>query len=258
MPKLPDAVQPLYPPSESDGGPTTAASIVAALEAEIIRRGWPVGEVIATERELLERFAVSPPVLRRAVGILEREQVARMRRGPGGGLLVLAPNETSVGHGVTMFLEFLRVAPELVSEARTFIEVACVELAGKRITESDVPRLRRLVDEEPEVPTAENRLCFAEFHIAIAELSGNPVLALFVRILHTLLADRSPVEPDAELLPAFARVHQEHIGIVEALASGDAALARLRMVRHLETATSVAQAQRELERRGGGGRQGLQ
>ena len=72
---------------------TLAAAIVAELEAEIVRVGGPVGKVIATEGELLERFGVSPPVLRQAVGILEREQIARMRRGPGGGLLVMAPDE---------------------------------------------------------------------------------------------------------------------------------------------------------------------
>jgi DNA-binding FadR family transcriptional regulator len=211
-----------------------------------------VGTVIATESELLERFGVSPPVLRQAVGILEREQVARMRRGPGGGLLVLAPDERSIGHAVTMLLEFLRVEPELVSEARTFVEIACIELAGQRIRELDVPALRALVAAEPEVPDGNTRRRLVDFHIAIAELSGNPVLALFVKILHGLLTERTPSiqEPLGEDLAAgYRRVHQEHVDIVEALAAGDASLARLRMVRHLEHATSLGREQRDHDSR---------
>ena len=250
MAQLGEAVEPLYRPVDADRHTGNLASVVVReLEAEIVRRGWPVGTVIATEGELLERFGVSPPVLRQAVGILEREQIARMRRGPGGGLVVMAPDETSVGHAVTMFLEFLRVEPELVSEARTFIEIACVELAAQRIRESDVPALRAIVAAEPEVPTLENRTCLVDIHIAIAELSGNPVLALFVKMLHALLTERTtlPLPLDADLAAAYQRVHREHVDIVEALAAGDASLARLRMVRHLEHAGSLGREQRDRE-----------
>jgi DNA-binding FadR family transcriptional regulator len=185
--------------------------------------------------------------LRQAVGILEREQIAKMRRGPGGGLLVLAPDERAVGHAVTMFLEYLRVEPELVSEARTFIEIACVELAAPRIQESDVPALRAIVEAEPEVPNPENRGCLVDIHVAIAELSGNPVLSLFVKMLHNLLSERAmsiPAPQDEDLAAAYRRVHQEHLDLVEALSAGDASLARLRMVRHLEHATALAREQR--------------
>ena len=248
MAQLQEPRTPLYPAIDPDRPRATLASaVVAELEAEIVKLGWPVGSVIATEAELLERFGVSPPVLRQAVGILEREQIAKMRRGPGGGLMVLAPDERSIGHAVTMFLEFLRVEPELVSEARTFIEIACIELAAQRIREGDVPALRALVAAEPEVPNLENRTCLVDIHIAIAELSGNPVLALFVKMLHALLAERTtsiPAPLGEHLTAGYRRVHQEHVDIVEALAAGDTSLARLRMVRHLEHASSLGREQR--------------
>lgn len=244
------ATERLYPIGTKDRPFRTLASgVVAELEAEIIRLGWPVGTIIATEQELLERFGVSPPVLRQAVGILEREQIAKMRRGPGGGLLVLAPDERVLNHSVAMFLEFLRVDPSLASEARAKIEIDCVELAAERISEDDVPRLRAIVEAEPEIPTPDTRSRVTDVHFAIAELSGNPVLTLFVKMLHSMLAERMtiPTPLSDGLAARYRQNHEEHVGIVDALVSGDASLARLRMTRHLENTRLLAAEHRSHE-----------
>lgn len=230
--------EPLYPASDSRRhGSKLAASVAAALEDEIVRRGWPVDEVVATEAELLERFGVSPPVLRQAVGILESDQVARMRRGPGGGLVVTAPDLSSVGAAVARYLEFLKVQPELVGEARWAIEIACVELAARRITDADVPGLRAVVDAEPARALDGDFVCLLDIHRAIGRLSGNPVLSLFLEMLLSLLVSRAKSDYDQRVddySSNFDDEHQAHLGIVDALTAGDAALARLRMVRHLE------------------------
>jgi DNA-binding FadR family transcriptional regulator len=230
--------RPLYPSLDTQRhGPTLAAAVVAALEEEIIRLGWPVGTVIGTEAGLLNRFGVSPPVLRQAVSILESRQVARMRRGPGGGLVVTAPDETSVGTSVTRYFEYLRVQPHLVSQARASIEIACVELAAQKIDEADVPRLRQLVGAEPARLQDGDLPCLVDMHLAIGDLSGNPVLALFLRMLMSLLSARAAEGRDPRAKQRTSHLnhlHQEHMGIVEALAAGDGALARLRMMRHLD------------------------
>jgi DNA-binding FadR family transcriptional regulator len=230
--------RPLYPPIETRAqGSTLAATVVAELEEEIIRLGWPVGSVLGTEAGLLNRFGVSPPVLRQAVSILESRQVARMRRGPGGGLVVTAPDETSVGTSVTRYFEYLRVQPHLVSQARASIEIACVELAADQITEADVPGLRQLVRAEPARLQDGDLPCLVDVHLAIADLSGNPVLAIFLRMLMSLLTARAADGRDPRATRHSSHLnhlHEEHAGIVEALASGDGALARLRMIRHLE------------------------
>jgi DNA-binding FadR family transcriptional regulator len=229
---------PLYPVLDPRRlGSKLAASVAAALEEEIVRLGWPVGAVVATEADLLDRFAVSPPVLRQAVGILESNKVARMRRGPGGGLVVTAPDETSVGAAVALYLEYLRVQPELVGEARVAIEIACVELAARRITPSDVTGLRALVAAEPGRAEQGDYICFLDVHLASGELSGNPVLSLVLKMLMSLLGARSnaeSVQRAADDSANFDEEHHDHVAIVEALAAGDAALARLHMIRHLE------------------------
>jgi len=73
-----------------------ACAIARRIEEDLIARGWPVGTIYGSETELADRFGVSRMVLREAVRILESRGTARMRRGPNGGLLVLAPEMAAV------------------------------------------------------------------------------------------------------------------------------------------------------------------
>jgi DNA-binding FadR family transcriptional regulator len=58
------------------------------LENDIFTEGWP-GEVFGDQTALIHRYGFSRATLREAARLLEDRQVARMRRGPGGGLVVL-------------------------------------------------------------------------------------------------------------------------------------------------------------------------
>ena len=66
--------------------------IAGILEQEVIAKGWPVGELIGTEDSLIERFRLSRSTLREAIRIVETHQMAAMRVGPNGGLIVVEPN----------------------------------------------------------------------------------------------------------------------------------------------------------------------
>jgi DNA-binding FadR family transcriptional regulator len=69
----------------------------------------------------------------------------------------------------------------------------------------------------------------------LAELTGNPVVALFLRILLTVWQrhERRADTPDADatMAASVARVHDR---ILAAIVEGDLPLARHRMHRHLE------------------------
>lgn len=214
-----------------------AASVARQLEDEIVARGWPVGEVLGSERELIERMGVSRAVLREAVRIVEHHGIARMRRGPGGGLVVSAPEFDAVAQSIALFLRHAGATRRQLFELRVTIELAAVAAAAARIDETAVTRLRACVAGERRrgygatLATAPH-----DVHLLIAELSGNPAMRLFARVLGDLTADRG----DAAVPPREAVAHgAAHRGIVEALVAGDGALAQLRMRRHLEAVAPV-------------------
>src|SRR5262249_29752956 len=87
-----------------------AELVAREIELEILERGWCVGESLGSEPELLARFGVSRSVFREAVRLLEHDDVARMRQGPGGGLVVTEPDAGTVARAAALLLEYDKVA----------------------------------------------------------------------------------------------------------------------------------------------------
>ncbi|MCV7220746.1 FadR/GntR family transcriptional regulator [Mycolicibacterium elephantis] len=205
---------------------------------DVVELGWPVGQVLGSETELLERYGVSRAVLREAIRLVEHQRVARMRRGTGGGLVIDEPDVDAVIGPAVIYL--LRVGATLdeIFDTRILLEELAAELATQRIAEADQAAVRDTVDRE-----AEGRLTdFRELHTQLAVLSGNPVLELFVetfsRVCNFHFSDvaRLPADIDRAVLRA-------HRGIAKAVLANDPALARERMRRHLRAEADFIRAQ---------------
>ena len=163
-------------------GATMASSIADAIVADVIEQGWPEGEVLGSEPELLERYGVSRAVFREAVRLVEHKEVASMRRGPGGGLIVTTPSVESVTDAVAVFLFYVGADVEEVFEARLVLEEVVTELAPSRLSEADVTELRELVVRENEGSVHDYR----ELHALLARFTHNPALEFFVDLLNRI------------------------------------------------------------------------
>ena len=220
-----------------------AARIARDLEAEIVRRGWAIGESLGSEHALQERFGVSRSVLREAVRLVEHHQVARMRRGPGGGLIICEPDAGPATRAVVIYLEHLGTTLGDLLNARLVLEPLAASLAAERIDEAGIARLRAVLAGErewkPGLPTPRD-----EFHIALAEQSKNPVLQLFIDVLMRLTtryALKSRTDTASEAIEALDRMHIDHSEIVAAVTSGDSAQAKMLSERHIEAVTAWLQ-----------------
>ncbi|SPM37771.1 GntR family transcriptional regulator [Mycobacterium rhizamassiliense] len=226
------------------GRPTKLASTIAReIEADIVRRGWPVGASLGSERALQERFSVSRSVLREAVRLVEHHQVARMRRGPGGGLLVCEPDAGPATRAVVIYLEHLGTTLDDLLNARLVLEPLAASLAAERIDEAGIDRLRAVVREQeqwrPGTPMPRD-----EFHIALAEQSKNPVLQLFIDVLirlTTRYALQSQAGSASEAVEALDHMHLHHSELVAAVTAGDSARAKTLSERHVEAVTGWLQ-----------------
>lgn len=211
-----------------------AETIARVIEAEIVDRGWPLGRVIATEHDLRTRFGASREVTREAVRLLERESVAVMRRGPGGGLTVTRPDTAAITRAIALSLNYEGARLHSIIELRVSLELLAVKLAAARITEPGIARLRSVLEAERSQQDADpDYIGGSEVHYAIAELSGNPALRLVLEAA-SQLSERTPPPPDPDFRKrSAAEVRRAHSRIIEAVIAGDASLAGHRMHVHL-------------------------
>ena len=216
---------------------TLATAISAEIEQEIIQKGFPAGTVIATEAELLSRFGVSRLVLRQAAVILEAHGVARMRRGNGGGLMVLAPDASSVTRTVALFLEHRGCAGHQIWDVRMLLEPECAALAATNIDDAGRERLLEWLQQEAGFVTDADWRGSIGLHFLVAELSGNPVLQLVIESLARLSLGRRGRNPNSTKHD-HGKVARDHRSVVAAIMSGDADRAREAMRAHTHTALS--------------------
>ena len=212
-----------------------AELVAGAIFGDIASAGWPVGELLGSEPELVERYGVSRAVFREAVRLLEHHQIAKMRRGPGGGLFVTEPGVDAITEAVALYLERRGIVSSQLAEVRKGVELACVDLATARLDEAGIARLEQALQLERSSHEAEFSPAAHDLHVVIAEVTGNRVLALIVLVLARLSLlhhrDGRNRAPSPEVERDVIAIHES---IVEAIVANDAQLARFRMRRHLD------------------------
>ncbi len=181
-----------------------------ALKHDILTCVLPPGAQIF-EGELAARYGMSKTPVREALNLLGQE-----------GLVQVLPRRGYLVAPIT-----LRDVQE-VFQLRLWLETAAAELAAEHITEEQLRRLRALVAVRY---TYRDRASYArflranrEFHVAVAEASGNRRLAAFVS---KLLEDMERIiHLGLDLRDSADEMAAEHAELVDALLRGDAALAR--------------------------------
>jgi DNA-binding FadR family transcriptional regulator len=218
-----------------------------AIKRDIAARGWPVGEVLGNQVELMRHYNVSRSTLREAVRQIERHGVARMRRGVGGGLVVQQPARDSVVLAIASYLELAAISLTELFEAREVIEGLLVGLICERATDTDLKRLGEML-QELLGSAADDMQLEATRHLAlrraINSLSRNAALSLLLESLYCVTSDMLTVEadhPDVKMLIRESR--REKAELVEALLGGDEMQARMSMRAALERGRKQAEQQ---------------
>jgi DNA-binding FadR family transcriptional regulator len=213
----------------ADSNAKRAAKVADRIIEDVMALGWPVGEVLGSETDLLERYQVSRAVFREAVRLVEHQQVARTRRGPGGGLVITEPTISAVIDAVVLYLHRVDARLDEIFEARIILEELAAQLASERTVEHELDELRRFAQSDPVEPARDPR----ELHALVAIMSHNAGLELFVDVFNQVAQLYSPDWQRLGSAVEKEAVHA-HAMIAEALMAGDAGLARNRMRKHLQ------------------------
>jgi GntR family transcriptional repressor for pyruvate dehydrogenase complex len=204
------------------------------LSALIGRKDLKAGELLPSERKLMEKLGVSRVVVRETMKKLEQRGLVRIRHGIGVELLDhpgLPVEET-----ITRALPESRDRLRQCAQARQFFEPEIAAFAATRVTPAAVQKLSGLIESMKTATTVDEAANFdIEFHDAIAELAGNKVLLLMLQSV----AEIGRMSRAITLCRVGSeRACSQHAKILEAIAAGDSESARRAMKKHLESALS--------------------
>lgn len=193
--------------------------------------GFKTGTRLPPERDLAQQLGVSRPSLREALIALDVEGTVEVRS--GSGVYVCKPPDRPAKTTAA-----LGDSPTELMQARSAIEGAVVVLACARVTEDVLSRLRDIVAVmRTEVAGRRTPLELdREFHVTIAELSGNSVM---VRLVSDLFDERhSPISEKLSSRYENARTWslalKEHEAILRALEARDPLAAQAAIRSHLK------------------------
>lgn len=199
---------------------------------EMIADGeWAPGEKIQSENELATQFGVSRVTVRSAIQKLSSLGLVESRHGEGTYVCKLDGSQAF--NSMIPMIVLSSQNREDLHELRAIVEIGCVRLAAKRITEDQLKALRASVEamksheDTPEVAAGDDMA----FHKGIAYATGNPYLQQIFDIIETNFT-RYLVE-NIHHIGASSGVYY-HGQICDALEERDAVLAEKLMVEHLK------------------------
>ena len=192
-----------------------------------------VGDRLPTENELAQQLGVSKVPVREAMISLQQMGLLTSKRGAGGGVFVCEPSPEPVGEALTLMLRLGQASIADLTQARLIIEPHVARQAAQLATPQDVVRLEETITEyqkvvEQDLPRSIHDL---DFHLALADACGNPVLNLISRALVPLLytnVRRRRLPPERRNLGI-----EGHHEIFEAVRRGDPDKAQEAMARHV-------------------------
>lgn len=200
-------------------GPASATDrIVESITGAIIERRLNPGTKLA-EQGIADIFKVSRTVVRQALNQLSRDRLVSLE--PARGAFVAMPS-----------LEEARQ----VFEMRNMLETVIVRQLCARVTDAQVAQLRVHLREERQSVTRGNvalrtRL-LAEFHVILAQLLGNHVLA---ETLRDLLSRSQLISLMFQSSHSADESQREHEQVVDAIERRDAGAAARLMENHIDS-----------------------
>ena len=223
--------------SVQEAGTSLVAKAMDAVKMHIRVSGLRVGDTLPGEGYFAEKLGVSRAVMREAFGALAALRLIdvangrRARVGAIDGSVIAA----SLDHALST--SQINVAD--VWDVRRTIEMRTAALAARNATSDQAARIMELAEsmgigERPHEKTTEDDI---EFHLVIAEASGNPLFNQIVRSFVPLMRVAVPQawktrQTEAEKAEILAR----HRRLASAIANRDPLQAEQAMAAHFDEA----------------------
>jgi len=216
-------------------------AVLDVLLREIQDGSLKPGDLLPSERALMETFGVGRPAVREALQSLQRMGLVEIRHGERARVGEPSIGQMVEGMGETMrhILANSPASLEHLKEARATFEREMARMAARKRTEADVRRLFATVDEQDAAREDPHRFQALDgrFHREVAAISGNSIWPAVAEAIFDWL---SHFYVDLVHAPGLEKLTlAEHRQIVDAIAARDVDAAGRAMEEHLTRANEL-------------------
>lgn len=226
---LPDAV--LRPVREGNAFESTVEHLATAIRLGVFR----AGERLPAERELAERLKVGRATLRDAISALREAGLVTTSRGRSGGTVVVGPDLAALADGPVRSaaeIEDVLLFRRVVEPGAAALAAAAALTGAQRAFLADA-----LAAVQAAADDAGRRVADARLHLAVASLSGSPMLVEAVTASQSRLSELLSAIP--VLRANIAHSDVQHADLVDAVLRGDADRARAVAQEHCDATSAL-------------------
>jgi GntR family transcriptional regulator, transcriptional repressor for pyruvate dehydrogenase complex len=211
-------------------------NIIGQIRRAIFEGRLRPGDRLPSEKEMVKNFKVSRATLREALRSLEVLGFLEMKKGVSGGAFVTEVDLKKARDCFANFLLFKNLSIGHLAEVRLLFEAHIAEKAVPAVTEASLDQLKALISECDHAlksdATAVVRKNEIEFHRVIANMTGNPILNIFLDFVENLLLDTKDIlQPGKRFSLKVQRAHKR---IYKALLNRDVRKTRAEMIKHVQ------------------------
>lgn len=213
--------------------------VLSGIEADLRSGTLSVGQKLAGERALAERFAVSRSSVREAVRILEALGVVRtgVGSGPDAGAVITAEPASPIAAALTWHLASRHLPVSDIVGARLLIERWAVREAADGAHGAALDAAGALIEamDDESLGAAAYLALDTRFHVSLAEAAGNVVIAAVMSAMRTAIeAYVTAAVGRIDDWPAMARrLTAEHRDVLAAVRGGRGADAEAAVCAHI-------------------------
>ncbi|MEU1957240.1 FCD domain-containing protein [Nocardia rhamnosiphila] len=192
--------------------PKASDVLSRSLREQILSGRIVPDTVLPTERDLSAASGLSRGTVREALRILELEGLVAIKPGRSGGAVVRRPAPDVVDHHLRIFIQGRQLSLDALLEVREALEPVTAELAARRRTQDQLDALSEatcavedVIDDLPAYLRTN-----LEWHITVADISGNDLLAAIMRSLSKAIFEGTAIEDfnSADIRSAAAAAHR--------------------------------------------------
>ncbi len=212
----------------------THVQVELQLKSAILEGHYKPGDKLPTERELCELFQASRSSVREALRALENAGLVTKRTGKYGGTYVNTANTGPLISGFKDMLQLGQLSLEHIRQARLVFEPSVAYEAAKNATDEEIVRLKNLHARHKAslLEGQEENYYDQSLHIALAEITQNPVLVLIMQVfneIHDQRIQHIAMDEDSKQL-----LIRQHAAIVEQIAARNPQAAAQAMRKHID------------------------